>query len=88
MANPDTDTASRLAYYGSRIDRPEALDLTSAGKLIFASRFAVPSTEELFRLASGDQDDVLPFPASEQATPRSRGRPPGSSPPSSPKRGP
>ena len=68
MANPDTDTASRLAYYGSRIDRPEALDLTSAGKLIFASRFAVPSTEELFRLASGDQDDVLPFPASEQAT--------------------
>lgn len=68
MANPDTDTASRLAYYASRIDRPEALDLTSAGKLIFASRFAVPSTEELFTLASGDQKDVLPFPASEQAT--------------------
>jgi hypothetical protein len=68
MANPDFDTASRLAYYASRIDRPEALDLTSAGKLIFASRFAVPSTEQLFSIAGGDPNDVLPFPASEQAT--------------------
>jgi hypothetical protein len=68
MANPDTDTASRLAYYASRIDRPEALDLTSAGRLIITSRFAAPSTEQLFEIAAGHPSDVLPFPASEQAT--------------------
>ncbi|WP_377638920.1 substrate-binding domain-containing protein [Oryzobacter terrae] len=67
MANPDVDTASRLAYYSSRIGRPEALDLTSAGKLIFASRFAAASTQDLFSLAGGDQGKVLPFPAPEQA---------------------
>ncbi|HET7819965.1 MAG TPA: substrate-binding domain-containing protein, partial [Ornithinibacter sp.] len=66
MANPDTDTASRLAYYASRIDRPEALDLTVAGKLIFASRFAAASTQDqLAGLAT--TKDPLPFPASEQA---------------------
>ncbi len=68
MANPDTDTASRLAYYASRVDRPEALDLTSAGRLIVTSRFAAPSTEQLFEIAAGHPSDVLPFPASEQAT--------------------
>jgi Ca-activated chloride channel homolog len=66
MANPDTDTASRLAYFASRIDRPEALDLTVAGKLIFASRFAAASTQDqLAGLAT--TKDPPPFPASEQA---------------------
>ena len=67
MANPDVDTASRLAYYSSRIGRPEALDLTSAGKLIFASRFAAASTQDLFSIAAGDQKAAQPFPAPEQA---------------------
>ena len=66
MANPDTDTASRLAYYASRIDRPEALDLSVAGKLIFASRFAAASTQEQFA-GLATTKDPLPFPASEQA---------------------
>lgn len=66
MANPDTDTASRLAYYASRIDRPEALDLTVAGKLIVASRFAAASTQDQLAGVTGTKD-ALPFPASEQA---------------------
>ena len=37
LANPDTDTAARLAYYASRVSRPEALDLAVASKLIVAS---------------------------------------------------
>jgi hypothetical protein len=66
MANPDTDTAGRLAYYASRIDRPEALDLTVAAKLIVASRFAARSTKEQLG-AVATTEDALPFPASEQA---------------------
>ena len=40
LANPDTDTAGRLAYYASRVSRPEPLDLAVASKLIVASRSA------------------------------------------------
>ena len=66
MSNPDTDTASRLAYYASRIDRPEALDLTVAAKLIVASRFAAGSTRDQFA-GLATSKDALPFPASEQS---------------------
>lgn len=76
MANPDTDTASRLAYYASRIDRPEALDLAVAGKLIFASRFAAASTQEQFA-GLATRTDALPFPASEQAAAAHAGTAPG-----------
>ena len=66
LANPDTDTAGRLAYYASRVSRPEALDLAVASKLIVASRYAAPSAESQFD-ALATNYDALPFPASEQA---------------------
>lgn len=65
LSNPDTDTASRLAYYASRVDRPEALDLALASRLILASRFAAPSTQSQFA-ALATAADALPFPASER----------------------
>ncbi|MFL6170892.1 MAG: substrate-binding domain-containing protein [Ornithinibacter sp.] len=66
LANPDTDTAGRLAYFASRVSRPEALDLAVASKLIVASRFAAASTQSQFD-ALAKNYDALPFPASEQA---------------------
>ncbi len=65
LANPDTDTAGRLAYYASRVSRPEALDLAVASKLIVSSRYAAPSTQSQFE-ALAKNYDALPFPASEQ----------------------
>ena len=66
LANPDTDTAGRLAYYASRVARPEALDLAVASKLIVGSRYAAPSMSAQFDALSKNYD-ALPFPASEQA---------------------
>ncbi len=65
LANPDTDTAGRLAYYASRVSRPEALDLAVASKLIVASRYAAPSTQSQFDALTKNYD-AWPFPASEQ----------------------
>ena len=66
LANPDSDTAGRLAYYASRVSRPEALDLAVASKLIVASRYAAPSAQSQFDSLAKNYD-ALPFPASEQA---------------------
>ena len=66
LANPDSDTAGRLAYYASRVSRPQALDLAVASKLIVASRYAATTTTSQFD-ALAKNYDALPFPASEQA---------------------
>jgi Ca-activated chloride channel family protein len=66
MANPDDDIASRLAYYASRVNQPEAMTLDVGAHLIFASRFAKPSVDELFA-KSVEGKDIAPFPATEQA---------------------
>lgn len=66
MANPDTDTASRLAFHASRIGQPGRIGLETGGRLIFMSRFAAPSLNKLFADYTGDQKKTQPFPASEQ----------------------
>ncbi|MGL5930838.1 MAG: substrate-binding domain-containing protein, partial [Dermatophilaceae bacterium] len=65
LADPDNDTASRLAYYSSRRGEPD-IDIATAGRLVFASRFAATSSTQLFD-AAGAPTDLVPFPASEQA---------------------
>ena len=66
LADPDTDTAGRLAYYASRVARPQALDLAVASKLIVGSRYAAVSSQAEFD-ALPTTYDAMPFPASEQA---------------------
>lgn len=66
MANPDSDTASRLAYHASRIGEPERLGLQTGGRLIFLSRFAAPSVNALLDSYAQEPAEADPFPASEQ----------------------
>ncbi|KRE39459.1 hypothetical protein ASG73_03845 [Janibacter sp. Soil728] len=66
MANPDTDTASRLAFHASRIGQPDRIGLETGSRLIFMSRFAAPSLTKLFADYTADQKKTQPFPASEQ----------------------
>ena len=66
MANPDTDTASRLAFHASRIGQPDRIGLETGSRLIFMSRFAAPSLTKLFADYTSDQKKTQPFPASEQ----------------------
>ncbi|MGO4132734.1 substrate-binding and VWA domain-containing protein [Janibacter sp. RAF20_2_2] len=66
MANPDTDTSSRLAFHASRIGQPERIGLQTGERLIFMSRFAAPSLNKLFADYTSDQKGTQPFPASEQ----------------------
>lgn len=67
MANPDVDTASRLAFHASRIGQPDRIGLRTGARLITLSRFAKPSVEELFAQHLEDPKGAQPFPASEQA---------------------
>ena len=66
MANPDTDTASRLAYHASRIGQPGKIGLDTGKRLIFMSRFAANSLPQLFDGYANDPAKSQPFPASEQ----------------------
>ncbi|MGL5850356.1 MAG: substrate-binding domain-containing protein, partial [Phycicoccus sp.] len=66
MADPDKDIASRLAYYSSRLGAPD-IDIATAGRLVFASRFAASTSAQLFDAAAGAPSRTVPFPASEQA---------------------
>ncbi|WP_068266076.1 substrate-binding domain-containing protein [Janibacter limosus] len=66
MANPDSDTASRLAFHASRIGQPDRIGLETGERLIFMSRFAAPSLNKLFADYTADQKKTQPFPASEQ----------------------
>lgn len=66
MANPDSDTASRLAFHASRIGQPGRIGLETGGRLIFMSRFAAPSLNTLFSDYTSDPKKTQPFPASEQ----------------------
>ncbi len=67
MANPDVDTASRLAYHASRSGQPASIGLTTGRQLIFMSRFAAPSLSKLMADYAAKPGEALPFPASEQA---------------------
>ncbi|MGL5819069.1 MAG: substrate-binding and VWA domain-containing protein [Phycicoccus sp.] len=66
MADPDNDIASRLAYYSSRLSTDD-IDIATAGRLVFASRFAATNSAQLFDAAGAAPADIVPFPASEQA---------------------
>lgn len=66
MANPDVDTASRLAFHASRIGQPGRIGLDTGKRLIFMSRFAAPSLNKLFADYRADTRTSEPFPASEQ----------------------
>ncbi len=66
MANPDSDTVSRLAYLASREGASAALTQDVAGRLIFMSRYAASSTDDLFNgFLAGRSTST--FPASQQA---------------------
>lgn len=67
MANPDVDTASRLAFHASRIGQPDTIGIRTGSRLIVLSRFAAPSVNKLFNDHKGTPDATAPFPASEQA---------------------
>ncbi|WP_277453068.1 substrate-binding domain-containing protein [Janibacter sp. DB-40] len=66
MANPDIDTASRLAFHASRVGQPGRIGLETGERLIFLSRFAAPSVNKLFEDYANDPEKNTPFPASEQ----------------------
>ena len=66
MANPDVDTASRLAFHASRVGQPARIGLETGERLIFLSRFAAPSVNKLFEDYASDPRKNTPFPASEQ----------------------
>lgn len=66
MANPDVDTASRLAFHASRVGQPGRIGLETGERLIFLSRFAAPSVNKLFEDYANDPGENTPFPASEQ----------------------
>lgn len=66
MANPDVDTASRLAFHASRVGQPGRIGLDTGERLIFLSRFAAPSVNKLFEDYANDPEENKPFPASEQ----------------------
>lgn len=66
MANPDSDTASRLAFHASRIGQPGRIGLDTGKRLIFMSRFAAPSIDKLLDDYAADPSKTQPFPASEQ----------------------
>lgn len=66
MADPDVDTASRLAFHASRVDQPGRIGLQTGKRLIFMSRFAAPSLNKLFDDYESDPSKTSPFPASEQ----------------------
>lgn len=66
MANPDVDTASRLAFHASRVGQPDRMGLQTGKRLIFMSRFAAPSVNKLFDDYTNDPSKSTPFPASEQ----------------------
>lgn len=66
MANPESDTASRLAFHGSRVASKADMGLQLGGRLIFMSRFAAPSMNQLLDDYRADPVDSQPFPASEQ----------------------
>lgn len=66
MANPDVDTASRLAFHASRVGQPGRIGLQTGERLIFLSRFAAPSVNKLFEDYANEPKKNKPFPASEQ----------------------
>lgn len=66
MANPDVDTASRLAFQASRVGQPDRIGLQTGKRLIVMSRFAAPSVNKLFDDYQSDPKKTSPFPASEQ----------------------
>lgn len=66
MANPDVDTASRLAFHASRVGEPPRIGLRTGSRLIFMSRFAAPSLNKLLGDYRADPKAAKPFPASEQ----------------------
>lgn len=66
MANPDVDTASRLAFHASRVGQPGRIGMETGKRLIVMSRFAAPSANKLFDDYTKDPSKTQPFPASEQ----------------------
>lgn len=66
MANPDVDTASRLAFHASRVGQPNRIGIETGERLIFLSRFAAPSVNKLFEDYANDPSKSTPFPAAEQ----------------------
>ena len=66
MANPDYDTASRLAFHASRVGQPGRIGLKTGERMIFLSRFTAPSVNKLFDDYANDPESAKPFPASEQ----------------------
>lgn len=67
MSDPDTDTASRLAFHASRIDQPDEIGIEMGERLIFMSRFALRSDDAHFAAHVEDPAKAKPFPAAEQA---------------------
>ncbi|WP_404386671.1 substrate-binding and VWA domain-containing protein [Knoellia locipacati] len=72
LANPHLDTASRLAYLGSRAGAGATTkDVTAGQRIILLSRFAATSTSDLLAGAEDPSRSTTtrsePFPISEQA---------------------
>lgn len=66
LANPDNDTASRLAFFTSRIDQRDAITRDTAARLIFMSRFAKDSVGVLLDEAAANPTAIRSFPVAEQ----------------------
>lgn len=66
VANPDNDTASRLAFFTSRIDQRDAITRDTAARLIVLSRFAKDSVGVLLDAAAASPTTAHPFPVAEQ----------------------
>ncbi|MEO6020853.1 MAG: substrate-binding domain-containing protein [Knoellia sp.] len=71
LANPHLDTASRLAYLGSRTGGPTTKDVTAGQRIILLSRFAATSTADLLAAVADPTKSTTTrseaFPISEQA---------------------
>ena len=67
MANPDVDSASRLAFHASRSGQPDTVGMRTGSRLIVLSRFAAPSTTKLLSDHASDPSGTVQFPVSEQA---------------------
>lgn len=71
LANPHLDTASRLAFLGSRGAGATTKDVTAGQRIILLSRFAATGTGELLAGAKDPSRSATtrsePFPISEQA---------------------
>lgn len=92
LANPHLDTASRLAFLGSRAGaEPTTTDVAAGQRIILLSRFAATGTSDLIAGAKDPARSLTtrsePFPISEQALAASAAATPGLLSPLLPKAG-